>query len=62
MRIRILTIVSVGITIGLLLGMGIVSVLRGALEGNAPGMEITFTALVALMAAGLLTYVIKTTH
>ena len=62
MRARILTIVSVGITIGLLLGMALVSLLRALLDGNLPGLEIAFTALAALMAAALLSYVVKTTR
>ena len=62
MRTRVLTIVSVGITIGLLLGMGLVSLLRVLWNGNLPGLEIAFTALAALMAAALLSYVVKTTH
>ena len=62
MRIRILTIVSVGITIGLLLGMALISLLRALLDGNLPGLQIAFTTLTALMAAALLSYVVKTTR
>ena len=62
MRTRILTIVSVGITIGLLLGMGLVALLRALWNGDLPGLEIAFTAMAALMAALLLSYVIKTTR
>ncbi len=62
MRTRILTIVSVGITIGLLLGMGLVALLRALLDGDLPGLEIAFTAMTLVMAAALLSYVFKTTR
>ena len=62
MRIRVLTIVSVGITIGLLLGMGLVPLLRALLNGNLPGLEIAFTTMTLIMAAALLAYVVKTTR
>ena len=60
MRTRILTIVSVGITIGFLLGMGVVALLRAILDGNGTGLEVIFTMFVALMAAALVWYVVKT--
>ena len=62
MRTRILTIVYVGITIGFLLGMGVVALLRAMMEGNGTGLEVTFTMFVGLMAASLVWYVVKTTR
>ena len=59
MRTRILTIISVGITVGFLLGMGVSALLRAFLEGGDSGLEMTFTALVALMVGVLITYVVK---
>ena len=62
MRARILTIVYVGITIGFLLGMGVVSLLRAVINGNGTALEVTFTMFVGIMAASLVWYVIKTTR
>ena len=59
MRTRILTVISVGITVGFLLGMGVSALLRTFLEGGDSGLEMTFTALVALMVGILITYVVK---
>lgn len=60
MRIKILTIVYVGITIGFLLGMGMVSLLQAMMDGSGTGLEVTFTMFVSLMAASLVWYVVKT--
>ena len=60
MRTRVLTIISVGITIGFLFGMGVSALVRAVLEGGDSGLELTFTALVALMVGVLVTYVAKT--
>ena len=62
MRTKILTIVYVGITIGFLLGMGVVALLRALMDGNGTGLEVTFTMFVAFMAAMLVWYVTKTTR
>ena len=62
MRTRILTIVSVGITIGFLMGMGVVALLRATLDGDGKGLEITFTIFAGFMAAALVWYVVKTTR
>ena len=59
LRTRILTIISVGITVGFLLGMGVSALLRAYFEGGDSGLETTFTALVALMVGVLITYVVK---
>ncbi len=60
MRTRILSIISVGITIGFLLGLGVVALLRTTIEGESPGLEVAFTAMVAMMAGALVYYVVKT--
>ncbi|MCH8226245.1 MAG: hypothetical protein IIC97_10295 [Chloroflexi bacterium] len=60
MRIKVLTIVYVGITIGFLLGMGVVSLLQAMMDGSGTGLEVTFTMFVGLMAASLVWYVVKT--
>ena len=60
MRIKILTIVYVGITIGFLLGMGVVSLLQAMMDGSGTALEVTFTIFVSLMAASLVWYVVKT--
>ena len=57
---RILTIIAVGVTIGFLLGMSVIALLRALLNGDSAELEISFTALTALMTALLVTYVIKT--
>ncbi len=62
MRTKILTIVSIGITIGFLLGMGVVALLLAVMDGKGTGLEVTFTMFVGLMAATLVWYVMKTTR
>ena len=62
MRTRILAIVSVGITIGFLMGMGVVALLRGVMDGKGTGLEVAFTIFVGFMAASLVWYVAKTTR
>ncbi len=54
-----LTIISVGITIGFLLGMSVIALLRAIVGGDSAGLEISFTALTSLMAAMLVMYVAK---
>ena len=60
LRTRVLTIIAVGISIGFLLGMGVSAFLGAVGEGGGSGLELTFTALVALMVGVLVTYVAKT--
>lgn len=55
-----LTIISVGITIGFLLGMSVISLLRTVAGGDSAGLEISFTALTSVMAATLVMYVLRT--
>lgn len=62
MRKRILTIISVGITLGFLLGMAVVALLRAMIDGTDTGLEIAFTLLVAFMGAMLISYVVRTTQ
>ena len=60
MRTRRLSIISVGITIGFLLGMGVVALLRSLLDGETPQLEAAFTMMVIMMGGGLVYYVFKT--
>ena len=62
MKIRVLTIISVGITIGILLGMSVIALLRALIDGESVGLEVSFTVLTGVMAAFLITYVAKTFH
>lgn len=56
LRTRILIIISVGISVGFLLGMGVSALLRAMIAGGDRGLETAFTALVVLMAGILITY------
>ncbi len=60
MRTRVLSVISIGITIGFLLGMGIVALLRALLDGKTPQLEVAFTMMVLMMGGGLVYYVFKT--
>ncbi|MCH7737491.1 MAG: hypothetical protein IH872_08845 [Chloroflexi bacterium] len=60
MRIRILSIISVGMTIGFLLGLGFVALLRSVIDGETPQLEVAFTLMVVMMGGGLIIYVVKT--
>ena len=60
MRTRIISLISIGITIGFLLGMGVVALLRAAIEGETPELEVAFTMMTAIMGGALIVYVIKT--
>ena len=62
MRTRILSIISVGITIGFLLGMGVVALMRSVMDGETPGLEVAFTLMVIMMGGALVYYVVKTTR
>ena len=59
MRTQILSIISIGITIGFLLGMGSVALLRSLIDGETPEMEMAFMSMVVMMGAGLVYYVVK---
>ena len=60
MKTRMLSIISIGITIGFLLGLGVVAVLRSIIQGESPELEVAFTSMVAMMVGGLASYVVKT--
>ena len=60
MRTRVLTIISVGISIGFLLGMSVISLLRALVGGESAGLEISFTALTSVMGGMLVVYVLRT--
>ena len=62
MRTRILSIISVGMTIGFLLGMGVVALLRTLIDGESPELEVAFTLMVVMMGGALIYYVVKTTR
>ncbi len=62
MKSWVLTIIAVGITIGFLLGMSVIALLRALLDGDSAELEISFTALTGLMTALLVTYVLNTVH
>ena len=49
MRTRILTIILVGMTLGFLLALGVVALIRAGLEGDNPGLSIGFMVLVLLL-------------
>ena len=59
MRTPRLSIISVGITIGFLLGMGVVALLRSLLDGETPQLEAAFTMMVIMMGSGLVYYMVK---
>ena len=60
MRTRILSVIPIGITIGFLLGLGVVALLLTTIQGGSPELEVAFTSMVATMAGGLVYYVVKT--
>ena len=62
MRTRILSIISVGMTIGFLLGMGVVALLRTLVDGESPELEVAFTLMIVMMGGSLIYYVVKTTR
>ena len=59
MRTPRLSIISVGITIGFLLGMGVVALLRSLLDGETPQLEAAFTMMVIMLGSGLVYYMVK---
>ena len=59
MRTQILSIISIGITISFLAGMGMVALLRSLIDGETPELEVAFMAMVVMMGGGLVYYVIK---
>jgi hypothetical protein len=59
LKTRILVIIGVGISVGFLLGMGVSALLRAMIAGGDRGLEMTFTALVVLIAGIFVTYGLK---
>ena len=59
LKTRILAIITVGMSVGFLLGMGVSALLRAMIAGGDRGLEMTFTALVVFMAGILITYGLK---
>lgn len=59
LKTRVLVVITVGISVGFLLGMGVSALLRAMIAGGDRGLETTFTALVVLMAGILITYGLK---
>ena len=59
LKTRILVIITVGMRVGFLLGMGVSALLRAMIAGGDRGLEMTFTALVVFMAGILITYGLK---
>ena len=59
LKTRVLVIITVGMSVGFLLGMGVSDLLRAMIAGGDRGLEMTFTALVVLMAGILITYGLK---
>ena len=52
MKIRILSIVSIGITMGFLLGMAVIGMLRALIDDKTPRLELAFAGLVTVMGDG----------
>ena len=59
LKTKVLVIITVGISVGFLLGMGVSALLRAMIAGGDRGLEMTFTALVVFMAGILITYGLK---
>ena len=59
LKTRILVIITLGMSVGFLLGMGVSALLRAMIAGGDRALEMTFTALVVLMAGILITYGLK---
>ena len=59
LKTRILVIITVGMSVGFLLGMGVSALLRAMIAGGDRGLEMNFTALVVFMAGILITYGLK---
>ena len=59
LKTRILVIITVGMSVGFLLGMGVSALLRAMIAGGDRGLEMTFTALVVFMAGIVITYGLK---
>ena len=56
------TIIILGMTIGFLLALGLVALLRALIEGEDTNLSIAFTVFMVFLAGVLLAYVIKVTR
>ncbi len=57
-----ITIIFLGMTIGFLLALGLVAILRAIIEGADTNLSIAFTVFVVFLASVLLVYVLKVTR
>lgn len=62
MRTRVFPVIIIGMTIGFLLALGVIAILREIIDGQDAKLAIAFTVFVAMLAAILLWYVVKTTR
>jgi Na+/melibiose symporter-like transporter len=62
MRNKIFAVIFVGMTIGFLLALGLVAILRSLIEGKDVGLSVAFTAFIVFLAGVLLYYVTNTTR
>ena len=62
MRTKVITLVLVGLTIGFLLALGLVALLRAIVEGEDVALSVAFTVLMLCLAAVLVVYITKTTQ
>jgi hypothetical protein len=62
MRTRVFTVIIIGMTIGFLLGMGVITFLQAIIDGDDPKLSIAFTVFVLVMAGALVWHVAKTTR
>lgn len=59
MKTKLVSLISTGITIGFLMAMGVVALLRSVINGQSPELEIAFMLMVVMMGASLIYYVSK---
>lgn len=60
MKTKLVALISTGITIGFLMAMGVVALLRSMINGQSPELEVAFMLMVVMMGSGLIYYVTKT--
>jgi hypothetical protein len=59
MKTKLISLISTGITIGFLMAMGVVALLRSVMDGQTPELELAFMVMVMMMGGGLIYYVSK---
>jgi len=57
MKTRLVSLISTGISIGFLMAMGVVALLRSVINGQSPELEVAFMVLVVMTGASLIYYV-----